>query len=89
MTLRSEEGGAVVAFRGAGNLVEWREYVDGWAQREGWHAAADWDSLGETWHRCLENENKTKLDVHIMASSKDSQLMGLATVTPPPSRAEK
>jgi hypothetical protein len=88
MSLRSEEGGAVIAFRGEGEIHAWRQFVDDWAKQNDWRPVGPWNSIHGGWAMRLEHKNKTTLDVQ-MAAKEDAMLTGLVTVTPPSRSKEK
>jgi hypothetical protein len=94
LTLRSEEGGAIVGFRQRSESTEqnsnetpqaWMRFFDQWFVGQGYSSAFNWRELQGAWYARFEHAESGRIEIQL-AEDQDHIIKGTLVLTPAPSR---
>ncbi|MCH8922630.1 MAG: hypothetical protein IIA67_05725 [Planctomycetes bacterium] len=94
LTLRAEEGGALVGFRQRASLTEqnsnetlqaWMQFYDQWFAGRGYTSAFGWRDLQGSWHARFEHIKAGRIEVQL-TRDRDHNISGTLVLTPAPPR---
>ena len=85
MSLKTEDGWALIGFVGPGQIINWRQFYTDWCEEHGWFVETAWRRDGVNWLGRFANK-ETRIEIQI--SAQPDYLSGMVTITPRRNQAD-
>ena len=76
LSIQATGGGAMVSFRGAADVEEWKRFFDAWVAAHHWTTGGPWRQYGLEWHLHCESRDAGRpgtLDLHVGPDGRGGQ----------------